>query len=47
LDGAYLSLTNKLCANVGVHLRRNLSRQQHAALLTESSDRILDSDMAL
>jgi hypothetical protein len=47
LDGAYLSLTNKLCASVGVHLHRNLSKQQHAALLTESSDRILDSDMAL
>jgi hypothetical protein len=47
LDGAYLSLTNKLYANVDVHPHRNLSRQQHAALLAESSDHILGSDMAL
>jgi hypothetical protein len=46
-DGAYLSLSNKLYAKGDVHLRHNLSRQQHVALLSGSSDRILGSDTAL
>jgi hypothetical protein len=44
---AYLSLTNTLYANVVVHLHRNLSTQQRAAWLMESSDRTLGIDMVL
>jgi hypothetical protein len=36
-----------LCANVDGHLHRNLSMQQRAVLLKESSDRILGSDKVL
>jgi hypothetical protein len=40
-------LPNTLYANGDDHLHRNLSKQQHVVLLKESTDRTLDSDMAL